>query len=196
MKTNRIVVQLRSLIVAAGILPAIAAASTDSVILTSNPAPLLGVSVVWQPYFCVEGPPGYSCPGGEWTNLALPSLGVGEHGLVTTASSSFGFYLGNTLSGNTSISLSPFYRQDDASPPRDELIMSVVNRANSISTSGFGTATFNAVSGVDYYVLFDGMVRYGQTYDVAVSQTPLPASWLLLLSGLVFFRRYSARRGA
>ncbi len=145
--------------------------------------------IIWpSPTFCLGTNP---CDG-FWTQSAFPSLAIGDN-VSLTSSSSFGFYLGNTISGNLLLSLSPYFRTN-TTPTQDELLINVMDRTSTISTSDFGNATFSAISGNDYYVLLTGIPRSGLTYNLQVSQVPLPASWLLLLSGLMFFRQFSSKR--
>lgn len=193
MAMNGIIAQLKGMTMGVAILTSVASSNTFAYSVYQDASPPLAFGIIWQPYYCIEGPPGYSCPGGEWTQRPLPNLSVDDHVSLTTASSNFGFSLGNTLIGNTTLSLSPFFR-GDTSPSRDELAMIVVNRTDVIATSDFGSASFYAIPGVDYYVLLEGSMRVGQSYDMSVSQVPLPAAWLLLLSGLMVFNKFSSMR--
>lgn len=165
--------------------------SYASVFFSSDPTP--SNVYIAGPVFlvCIQGP--QPCPDGYWTQLALPSLGVGEQASLTTSSSSFGFYLGNTLNGDISISLSPYFRTN-STPSQDELIVNVMNRTSTISTSDFGNTTFHANFGEDYYALLSGEVRAGQTYQMQITAVPLPASGLLFLSGIMFFSKFSGKR--
>lgn len=195
MNTKRISNFLKQLGIAAVVLISSVAAPSSyasSFYSSQDPLPLSAFFVIQLP-ICVSNLDGYSCDDGTWTQSILPSLGVGDQISLTTLSNNFGFYLGNALSGNISLSLSPNYRID-STPSQDELIINVMSRSGIISQSDFGSTAFNAISGNDYYVLFSGLMRGGQTYELQVSQVPLPASWLLLFSGLMFFRKFSTIR--
>lgn len=175
-------------ITAVVLISSVAAPSSYASVIYTYDIPT-NIAIYWADYLCLGADP---CDG-PWTQLALPSLGIGDNVSFSTLSYSDGYYLGNTLSGNISLTLSPYFRID-STPSQDELIINVMSRTSTISKSDFGSTAFDAISGNDYYVLLSGTIRGGQTYELQVSQVPLPTSWLLLFSGLMFFRKFSATR--
>jgi len=167
--------------------------SNASVTLTAyNPEPNLFVGSFFQNNYvaCLIGEP-CPTPEGSWTEGQLPTLEVGQQISISTSSPSFAFYLGNSLNGKFDVSLTPI-------PPynysANELTANIFNRTSILSTTNAGISTFEASSGTDYYLLLSGLVRGGQTYQLQVSQVPLPAAFLLFGSVLSMFFAFKRRR--
>lgn len=133
-------------------------------------------------------------PDGVWTKSNLPLIQVGEAIPISTTSSSFSFYLGNSLSGAFDVSLTPYFHFNSGS---DDLVAAIFDRKSSISTTNYGAASFEANYGTDYYLLLEGRVHGGQTYELQVSQVPLLPSWVFMSFALSmvapFTRRLSKR---
>jgi len=167
--------------------------SNASVTITAyNPEPSLFVGPFFHINYvaCLVGEP-CPTPEGSWTEGQLPPLEVGQQTSISTSSPSFAFYLGNSLNGKFDVSLTPI-------PPynysANELTANIVNRTSILSTTNAGISTFEASSGTDYYLLLSGLVRGGQTYQLQVSQVPLPAAFLLFGSVLSMFFAFKRRR--
>ncbi len=121
---------------------------------------------------------------GLWTEWQLPTLQVGQQASISTSSTSFAFFLGNSLNGKFGFSMTPVFQSTYPEIKGDELIAAIANRSSILSTTNAGLATFEVVSGNDYYLLFTGFVRGGQTYQLQISQVPLPAAFWMFLMGL------------
>lgn len=123
--------------------------------------------------FCFEGG---SCVG-PWTSLNMPLLTVGQIAPISTNSSDFNFYLGNTLSGTYRVSLSPI-------PAYDELRANLATSEDVFGTTSNGELAFSAITGTQYYLMLSGFVRGEETYSLSVSAVPEPSQYLLLSIGL------------
>lgn len=131
---------------------------------------------------CPLGGPCFK-PDQAWTKESLPLFQLGETISISTASPSFSFYLGNSLEGVISVSMMPYF-QFNSQPPQDELIASIASRTSIISTTNYGTTFFDANGGNDYYLLLNGTVRSIQTYQLQISEVPLPPAWAFMSFGL------------
>lgn len=128
-----------------------------------------------------------------WTQRNSPIIQVDQKISISTASTNFAFYLGSTLNGKFEVSLTPTFQ---ASSPYsgDELTANIANRTSILSTSNAGVASFEASKGIDYYLLLGGLVRSEQTYQLQVSQVPLPAAFWLFGSWLSMFLVFKKRK--
>jgi len=170
--------------------------SNASFTLTAyNPEPSLFVSPFFHINYvaCLVGEP-CPTPEGSWTEGQLPPLEVGQQTSISTSSPSFAFYLGNSLNGKFGVSLTPITQISAYNYSANELTANIFNRTSILSTTNAGISTFEASSGTDYYLLLSGLVRGGQTYQLQVSQVPLPAAFLLFGSVLSMFFAFKRRR--
>lgn len=126
----------------------------------------------------------------SWVEWQLPPLQVGQESSISTTSSSFGFYLGNSLNGQIDVSLTPVFQTPDNTNFVDELTANIANRTAIFSKTHNGLTTFEAVSGTDYYLLLSGQVRGGTTYQLQLSQVPLPTAFYLFGSGLLLLLNF------
>lgn len=131
------------------------------------------------PSFCFEGGPCVA----PWTSLNMPLLTVGQIAPISTNSSDFNFYLGNTLSGTHKVSLSPTY-VGSSIPAYDELRANLATSDDVFGTTSNGELAFSAITGTQYYLMLSGLVRGEETYSLSVSAVPEPSQYLLLSIGL------------
>lgn len=170
--------------------------SNASVVLTSGTvyADLrVGLFSIINGVACLVGDPCF-IPDGSWTQEQLPALEVGQQTSISTSSPNFSFYLGNSLNGKFGVSLTPLPQISAYNYSANELTANIFNRTSIISTTNVGISTFEASSGTDYYLLLSGLVRGGQTYQLQVSQVPLPAAFFLFGSVLSMFFAIKRRR--
>lgn len=156
----------------------------ESVTITENIIPPIGV-IIDLPLVvssaCLIGQP---CPtDAVWTGWQLPTLQVGQELSISTSSTT-AFFLGNSLNGQLNVSLTPIFKIQSNTNTVDELTANIANRTSIFSTTNDGLSTFDTSSGTDYYLLLAGTLRYGITYELQVSQVPLPAAFCLFGSGL------------
>ena len=171
-----------------------------SVFISSDPPPQTPSNMrIFLPFggfsFClIDG----SCQttDASWVESQLPSLQVGQDISVSTTSSSFGFYLGNSLTGTMEVSLTPVFQTQGITHFVDELTANIANRTAVFSTTHDGHLTFDAVSGSDYYLLLSGLVRGQTNYQLQLSQVPLPAGFYLFSSGLMMLLRFGRKRSS
>lgn len=168
-----------------------------SIFISSNPPqPPSSVRIFLPPGgfgFClIDG----SCQTSDasWVQSQLPSLQVGQEISISTTSSSFGFYLGNSLTGPIDVSLTPVFQTQGNTNFVDELTANIANRTAVFSTTHDGHLTFDAVSGADYYLLLSGLIRRETNYQLQLSQVPLPAGFYLFGSGLMMFLKFGRNR--
>ncbi len=128
--------------------------------------------------FCHEGGP---CTA-PWTSLDMPLLTTNQIVPISTNSTDFNYYLGNSLSGTYKVSLYPSHLVASL-PTYDELRANLAS-ATVIGTTSNGNLTFSTSSGIPYYLLLSGLVRGGETYSLSVSAVPETEQYLLLIAGL------------
>jgi hypothetical protein len=113
---------------------------------------------------CLIGQP---CPTDAiWTGWQLQTLQVGQEQSISTSSSNFGFYLGNSLNGQLDVSLTPAFKIQNNTNNVDELTANIADRYSILSTTNEGLTNFEAIAGMDYYLLLSGTVRTGITYQL------------------------------
>ncbi|MGR8930280.1 MAG: hypothetical protein ACU836_06535 [Gammaproteobacteria bacterium] len=173
--------------------------SLASVILTDtnpNPPPA-GIYILWQQGFgfCLIGEP-CVVPDGPWVDLQLPTLQIGEQTPISTASPSFGFYLGNSLKGQIDVSLTPVFQIPENQNFVDELTAKIADRTAFLTTTHDGQTNFNASNGEDYYLLLSGYVRGGTTYQLQLSEVPLPGAAYLFGAGLILLLKSGRNRSS
>ena len=141
------------------------------------------------------------CPLGEtcstdgvWTQWQLPTLQAGQPVSLSTASTGFDFYLGNTLNGQFGVSLTPAIRIPAYPTAVDELTANIASRSSIFSTTNYGFTSFQASSGTDYYLFLTGQVDPNLTYQLQVNQIPLPAAFWLFGTGLTAFLAFKKKR--
>ncbi len=166
-----------------------------SVMISTGPAlPPPGI------YIMLSATPGWACiidepcvpPDAAWTEFQLPNLQVGQQVSISSSSSNFAFSLGNSLNGKVGVSLTPFFRGVGATS--DELTANIADRHSILSTTNASVNTFEANSGTDYYLLLSGLVRGNQTYQLQLSQVPVPAAFWLFGSGLAALLTLNKRK--
>lgn len=165
-------------------------------ISTGPPLPPPSMGILWQHGgfgACLIGEPCIT-PDAPWVELQLPTLQVGQETSISTTSSRFGFYLGNSLTGQIDVSLTPVFQIQDNENFVDELTANIANRTAIFSKTHNGLTSFEAVSGTDYYLLLSGQVRAGTTYQLQLSQVPLPAAFYLFGSGLLLLLNFGRNR--
>lgn len=173
-------------------------ADTYASVVTYGPSPLQPSSLFINPFplyysVCLIGEPCVA-PDGSWTEQQLPTLEVGQQTSISTSSPSFAFYLGNSLNGKFGVSLTPTFQIPVYDYSVDELTANIVNRTSILSTTNAGVSSFEASSGIDYYILLKGSVHGGQTYQLQVSQVPLPGAFWLFGSVLYVFSALMKRK--
>jgi hypothetical protein len=169
--------------------------SNASVTLTNTYTPpnlLISLLFPINGVACLVGEPCVT-PDGSWTEGQLPTLEVGQQASISASSPSFSFYLGNSLNGKFGVSLTPIPQISAYNYSANELTANIFNRTSILSTTNAGISTFEASSGTDYYLLLSGLVRGGQSYQLQVSQVPLPAAFWLLGSVLSIFFAFKRR---
>jgi hypothetical protein len=129
--------------------------------------------------FCYEGGPCIV----PWTSLDMPLLAENIIAPISTNSTDFNFYLGNSFFGTYKISLYPAHIVASL-PAYDELRANLATSETVIGTTSNGEFTFSASSGMQYYLLLSGLVRGGETYSLSVSAVPEPEQYLLMIFGL------------
>ncbi len=178
------------------------AGSIASILLAFTPFESKAFEQSWYPPgpidMFVESPQPTVCLGvgpceGPWVQ-PYSHLGLGEVVSLSSSATSFGFYLGNTLSGTFEVSISPAFRIMGVEvpayagggyvPAHDELIVHVADRFAVLSKTDFGHSSFTAQTGKDYYVFLAGVIRGDQVYNMQVTQVPEPASWLFFCAGI------------
>ena len=163
-------------------------------VTTEGPFPQTTSIIILLPQIynaCLIGQP---CPADAvWTGWQLPTLQVGQT-LSFTTSSATPFYFGNNLNGLVNVTLTPFFQNQSSSNIVDELTANIANRSSIISTTQDGFSTFEASIGTDYYLLLGGLVRGGVTYQLQVSQVPLPAPFFLFGTGMTLLLSFKKRK--
>jgi hypothetical protein len=128
----------------------------------------------------------------EWTARNLPHLENNQSISLRTASNEpyyapGAYSLGNTLAGEIRVTLEPYFRTDrqgnSYTPQQDELRVWVANRESLIVKTDFGAAQFEAINGMDYYLILEGGLRGDQEYQLQISQVPLPPAAPLMAFG-------------
>ena len=98
------------------------------------------------------------------------------------------FSLGNELSGNFQVTLAP----TSLSNSNHSLQFVIADRNAFLVHASNGMALFEAEHGIDYYVFLEGFIMSDQSYNLQLTQVPLPASiWFLGLglTGLLSYKR-------
>lgn len=98
------------------------------------------------------------------------------------------FSLGNELSGNFQVTLAP----TSLSNSNHSLQFVIADRKAPLVHASNGMALFEAEHGIDYYVFLEGFIMSDQSYNLQLTQVPLPASiWFLGigLAGLLSYKR-------
>ncbi|PKM36910.1 MAG: hypothetical protein CVV06_08640 [Gammaproteobacteria bacterium HGW-Gammaproteobacteria-10] len=98
------------------------------------------------------------------------------------------FSLGNELNGNFQVTLTPTFLSNS----HHSLEFEIAEGNSFLIHSMDGTALFRAEHGLDYYVFLNGSIRGDQSYNLQLTQVPLPASiWFLGigLAGLLSYKR-------
>lgn len=148
--------------------------------ITIGPSLPVGLSLPSPGYvFCYEGGPCVA----PWTGLALPMLMINESLQITTDSADFKFYLGDNLSGDFVVSLTPFY-VTNSSPVQDELLANIATSEEILGVTTNGVFNLSASGGTQYYLLLSGLVRGDETYSLSVSAVPEPSQFIFLSIGL------------
>lgn len=130
-----------------------------------------------------------------WTQWDLPTLMVGEQIAIPTADLGSAFYLGNSLIGSYQVSLSPVYQFQSYINLLDELTANIANRSSIFATTNGGMVTFDANGGNDYYLFLGGFARGGQSYQLKLTQVPLPPAFGIFGLGMIIsFSRFNPIR--
>lgn len=124
----------------------------------------------------------------DWTRWDLPTLLVGEQVTIRPA-----FYLGNSLNGSYKVSLNPVYQFQSYANLFDELTANVASRSSIFATTNGGMVTFDANGGNDYYLFLGGFARGGQSFQLQLTQIPLPPTFGLFGLGIVISVLRSSR---
>ncbi len=127
---------------------------------------------------------------GYWTTEVWPSFQIGQTVNLTVSSlsgvaTSFGFSLGNTLSGLYRVSLTS-ETLSGTTTANDVLKTAVYDKVDFLGISQAGILLFDAKPGVEYFVFLGGLMQEDQSYELQISSIPLPTGFGLFLSGLVF----------
>lgn len=132
-----------------------------------------------------------------WTQWDLPTLMVGEQVNIPTADLGSAFHLGSSLNGSYQVSLSPVYQFQSYTNLFDELTANIASRSSIFATTNDGMVTFDASAGNDYYLFIGGFARGGQSYQLQLTQVPLPPAFGMFGLGIIisFSRLYRLTHG-
>ncbi len=125
---------------------------------------------------------------GPWTSQNAQHLIQDQSMPITFETFETAFSLGNEPNGNFQVALTP----TSLSNSNHSLQFVIADRNAFLVHASNGMAFFEARHGIDYYVLLHGSIVSDQSYNLQLTQVPLPASiWFLGLglTGLLSYKR-------